>query len=725
MPRNSQGLYTLPAGNPVVAGTLIEADWANPTLADIAQAITDSLPRNGTAPMTGPLILNGAAPINQKTAVSKAYVDQFLSYSSGLPVGFVAAYAAGSAPGGWLLCDGSAVSRTTYADLFALIGTTYGAGDSATTFNVPDLRDEFIRGRATGRTVGSKQSGSLASHIHPVSDPGHTHAATQAAHTHGVNDPGHGHGVSDPGHAHNYYHGGVTAGAQYQAGSGWINDYSPTESAVTGVSINANGTGVSIAAAAPAITVPTAQTGTTIGAAGGTETVPQNTAMDYYIKAVQDAVGPTAITGLTSSDDQMLSINSTNPVSPELVLHSNIAFGTVKLDGSGKVPLNQMPVSSFNSLGFYDASTGLNPSQASPTTDFNSGDTYIISVEGTISCYDPATLTSAMTLVVVGSLLQYVENSLSNPTGWYTVAQSSTIAASSVIFAPTGTISATNVQAAIVEVSGDVTALAATVPTTASQIANVPAGDIAATDVQGALNELDTDKAPLLSPALTGTPTAPTQTAGNNTTRIATTAFVTAAVAAVGLPTAVQVSFTPNGNISANNVQAAIQELDQEKVPLVGGTMTGPLALVGVANNSSAAAGQVGEYLQAQRLAASAANMTTAASNIITSVNLPAGDWDVSGGLSLLTNAASTVVGRAYGWVEAGAASAASLDRIGTVGMNFNRAIDTGANGTPVLAIPTTRISLAATTAVNLVGNVTFTVAGASCAGYITARRVR
>jgi len=529
--------------------------------------------------MTGPLILNGAAPVNQKTAVSKAYVDQFLSYSSGLPVGFVSAYAAGSAPGGWLLCDGSAVSRTTYADLFALIGTTYGAGDSATTFNVPDLRDEFIRGRGASRTVGSKQSGSFAAHTHPVDDPGHTHAATQAAHTHGVNDPGHGHGVSDPGHAHNYYHGGVTAGAQYQAGSGWINDYSPTAPAATGISINANGTGVSIAAAAPAITVPTAQTGETVGAAGGTETVPQNTAMDFYIKAIQDAIGPTAITGLTSSDDQMISINSTNPVSPELVLHSNIAFGTVKLDAGGKVPLNQMPVSTFNSLGFFSASGGLNPSQAYPATNFNSGDTYIISVQGTISCYDPATLTSAMRLVTVGSLLQYVENSLSNPTGWYTVAQSSTIAASSVIFAPTGTVSATNVQAAIAEVSGDVTALAATVPTTASQIANVPAGGIAATTVQAALNELDTEKAPLLSPALTGTPTAPTQTAGNNSTRIATTAFVTTAVAAVGAPTASTVSFTPNGNISATNVQAAIQELDQEKAPLSAGVPAGAMQM--------------------------------------------------------------------------------------------------------------------------------------------------
>lgn len=65
---------------------------------------------------------------------------------------------------------------------------------------------------------------------------------------------------------------------------------------------------------------------------------------------------------------------------------------------------------------------------------------------------------------------------------------------------------------------------------TAANVTNTPAGGIAATTVQAALNELDTEKAPLASPALTGTPTAPTAGAGNNTTQVATTAFVTGAV---------------------------------------------------------------------------------------------------------------------------------------------------------------------------------------------------
>lgn len=496
MPRNSQGLYTLPAGNPVVAGTLIEADWANPTLADIAQAITDSLPRNGTAPMTGPLILNGAAPVSPKTAVSKAYVDQFLSYASGMPVGFVAAYAADSAPGGWLLCDGSAVSRTTYAALFALIGTTYGAGDSSTTFNLPDLRGDFVRGRPDGRTVGSKQAGSFASHIHPVVDPGHTHLATQAAHTHGVNDNGHVHGVNDPGHSHVYQETGVNAGAQVVAGSGFVNASANTNAAQTGIQVANAITSISLLSQQPAVTVAAANTGETIGAAGGTETVPQNTALDYYIKAVQDAVGPTAITGLTSSDEQMIGINNTNPVSPELLIHANIAFGIPKLGQDGKIAIAQMPAGAMTLLGVFDASGGNNPSQAYPAMTFHTGDSYIVGVAGTITVINASTNLPASVAVQIGWQLFYITGSPTSTTGWYYTEPSvSGVTASQVAFIPTAGVSATDVQAAVAEVAGDVTALAATVPTTASQIANVPAGGIAATTVQAALNELDSEKA--------------------------------------------------------------------------------------------------------------------------------------------------------------------------------------------------------------------------------------
>jgi len=87
-------------------------------------------------------------------------------------VGQVIYVATPTAPDGWLKCDGSAVSRTTYANLFTAIGTTYGSGNGTTTFNLPDIRGEFIRGWDdgrgvdTGRTLGSTQTDSLKSHTH-------------------------------------------------------------------------------------------------------------------------------------------------------------------------------------------------------------------------------------------------------------------------------------------------------------------------------------------------------------------------------------------------------------------------------------------------------------------------------------------------------------------------------------------------------------------------------
>lgn len=72
-----------------------------------------------------------------------------------LPIGVVQAFAGSSIPTGWLLCDGSAVSRTTYANLYACIGDTYGAGNGSTTFNLPNLVDQFVEGSATAGTVKS------------------------------------------------------------------------------------------------------------------------------------------------------------------------------------------------------------------------------------------------------------------------------------------------------------------------------------------------------------------------------------------------------------------------------------------------------------------------------------------------------------------------------------------------------------------------------------------
>jgi len=72
-----------------------------------------------------------------------------------IPAGAVQYFAMNTAPSGWLKANGQAVSRTTYATLFSAIGTTFGSGDGSTTFNVPDLRGEFVRGWDDSRGIDS------------------------------------------------------------------------------------------------------------------------------------------------------------------------------------------------------------------------------------------------------------------------------------------------------------------------------------------------------------------------------------------------------------------------------------------------------------------------------------------------------------------------------------------------------------------------------------------
>jgi microcystin-dependent protein len=86
--------------------------------------------------------------------------------SATVPTGVIEMYGGTTAPGGWLLCDGSAVDRIAYASLFAVLGTTYGVGDGSTTFNLPDFTNKFARGNTPGTGGGSD------THTHPLSANG-------------------------------------------------------------------------------------------------------------------------------------------------------------------------------------------------------------------------------------------------------------------------------------------------------------------------------------------------------------------------------------------------------------------------------------------------------------------------------------------------------------------------------------------------------------------------
>jgi microcystin-dependent protein len=114
-----------------------------------------------------------------------------ITITVGVPAGAVQYFACQAVPSGWLKADSSAVSRTDYADLFNAIGTTYGKGDGSTTFNLPDLRGEFVRGYDNGRGVdsgrefGSSQGDAFKSHSHAVPVYGYD-GSNQAV----ANDPG-------------------------------------------------------------------------------------------------------------------------------------------------------------------------------------------------------------------------------------------------------------------------------------------------------------------------------------------------------------------------------------------------------------------------------------------------------------------------------------------------------------------------------------------------------
>lgn len=130
-----------------------------------------------------------------------AIVRRHFAAAEQIPTGSIQAFSVTTPPTGWLLCDGAAVSRSTYATLFSLIGTVYGTGNGSTTFNVPNLKGKVIVGLdgsqtefdAMAETGGEKThvltEGELAAHTHVQDAHTHTqnsHNHTQDAHNHSV-----------------------------------------------------------------------------------------------------------------------------------------------------------------------------------------------------------------------------------------------------------------------------------------------------------------------------------------------------------------------------------------------------------------------------------------------------------------------------------------------------------------------------------------------------------
>lgn len=145
--------------------------------AGLQTALDGKVGKSGTDNIGGQKIFTGsirvptaAAASNDTTAASTAFVKTAVSQA--VPSGTVAWFAGSTAPAGWLKANGASVSRSTYAALFAAIGTTYGG--SGNHFNLPDLRGEFIRGWDDGRNtdrnraLGSAQAHNMAEHHHGI-----------------------------------------------------------------------------------------------------------------------------------------------------------------------------------------------------------------------------------------------------------------------------------------------------------------------------------------------------------------------------------------------------------------------------------------------------------------------------------------------------------------------------------------------------------------------------
>jgi len=198
-------------------------------------------------------------------------------------IGFIGLFAAASVPTGYLACDGQAVSRTTYAQLFAKIGTTWGVGDGSTTFNVPPLMDKFPRhrdGAGAAGAVGTLQTNQNAAHTHTVSvtvtgttstDPGHFHSA----------------GIYDPGHSHTYQQVVANAYNYYSAGfQGNVPAAGTTGVATTGVRVNSsNGLDTTYTAGSHSHTVTSTGANTT-ASQGGTEARPESATLLFCIRAL-------------------------------------------------------------------------------------------------------------------------------------------------------------------------------------------------------------------------------------------------------------------------------------------------------------------------------------------------------------------------------------------------------------------------------------------------------
>jgi microcystin-dependent protein len=225
-----------------VAGTTALTGALTATTAAFSGAISSVSPAFTGTP-TAPTAAQGT---NSTQIATTAFVQ-----ANGSPTGGIIMWGTGTAPTGWLLCTGGAVNRTTYAALFAVIGTQFGVGDGSTTFNLPNYQDRVPFGVGTIAVSNGATGGSANAVV--VS---HTHTATSS--------------VADPGHAHTIVDGQVNT--RTNPFFNWVGTGGASVG-VSGANTNTNTTGITVST-----------TNSTEGVSGTNQNLPPYLGINFIIK---------------------------------------------------------------------------------------------------------------------------------------------------------------------------------------------------------------------------------------------------------------------------------------------------------------------------------------------------------------------------------------------------------------------------------------------------------
>lgn len=229
------GTHHLPPEYFVQDGDTVSPEQHNPPFEDVSDALTNRLHKDGRTLWTGNQNANGQRLTGLADGVGlqdAATIKQ--AVASAAPIGAMLPYGGDTAPPNWLLCYGQAISRATYATLFGIFGTKYGAGDGSTTFNLPDWRGRSFFGldnmggtdanRVTtagsgidGKTLGAA-GGAQSVTLAETQMPAHTHGASTES-------------------AGNHAHSGSTAGAGSHSHSG-VTDVQGNHAHGGGTSVN-------------------------------------------------------------------------------------------------------------------------------------------------------------------------------------------------------------------------------------------------------------------------------------------------------------------------------------------------------------------------------------------------------------------------------------------------------------------------------------------------------